>query len=290
MTSWYRYMGEDGPVVAIGAGENSLRPVWCRGKPLRDLRSVIDGSLADQDIQIFDPRERDSLVLLDPIGHYPRNIFCVGKNYREHALEFAGSGYDSSATSNSDAVPSHPIIFSKPATSVIGPGAMIDSHRDVTTEVDYEAELAVIIGSGGKGIRAEDAMQHVFGFTIVNDVTARDLQREHRQWLLGKGLDSFCPLGPAVIPAQDFDLDSAVISCTVNGELRQKASLQDLIFDIPTLISTISAGTALLPGDVIATGTPAGVGIGFDPPRFLQPGDEVSVSLTDVGTLTNRIG
>lgn len=290
MTSWYRYIGDDGPVVGVGADEGMLRPVWFGGVPLTDMRTVVDGTLADQDVQLFDQRDIDSLQLLDPLGHFPRNIFCVGKNYHEHAVEFGSSGYDSSTTSNNDMVPDHPIVFSKSFTSVIGPGATIEAHPDVTSEVDYEAELAVVIGKGGRGIAAADALDHVFGYTIVNDVTARDLQRQHKQWLLGKGLDTFCPMGPAVVTADSFDLAGAVISCSVNGEPRQKAPISDLIFDIPTLIETISAGTTLLPGDVIATGTPAGVGIGFDPPRFLTSGDEVAITLTDVGTLTNRLG
>lgn len=290
MTSWYRYMGEDGPMVGVGADEGMLRPVWSDGKPLTNLRTVLDGSLADGDVQLFDQREISSLPLLEPLGYHPRNIFCVGKNYHEHALEFGSSGYDSSTSKGSDMVPEHPIVFSKPFTSVVGPGATIEAHADVTAEVDYEAELAVVIGRGGRGIATENALDHVFGYTIVNDVTARDLQRRHKQWLLGKGLDTFCPMGPAVVTADAFDLDQAVISCTINGEPRQKAPITDLIFDIPTLIATISAGTTLLAGDVIATGTPAGVGIGFDPPRFLAPGDEVAITLTDIGTLTNRLG
>lgn len=251
---------------------------------------VVDGSLVESDLEFHDEEDVEQHTFLEPLGHYPRNIFCVGKNYREHAVEFGLSGFDSSTTSSSDVIPEFPIVFSKPATSVIGPGDVIESHIGVTSQIDYEAELAVVIGRGGRGISKKQAMSHVFGYTLVNDVTARDLQQQHKQWLLGKGMDTFCPLGPAVVTADDFDLETAMVTSVVNGELRQNASLGDLIFDIPTLIATISAGMALVPGDVIATGTPAGVGIGFDPPRFLQSGDEVTVTLTNVGTLTNRIG
>jgi 2-keto-4-pentenoate hydratase/2-oxohepta-3-ene-1,7-dioic acid hydratase in catechol pathway len=226
------------------------------------------------------------VILLAPLPRPPRNIFCVGKNYREHAAEFERSGYD--ATGGGE-VPDRPVVFTKPPSSVIGDGEAILPHKALTSELDYEAELAVIIGRGGRGIPAERAMDHVWGYTVINDVTARDLQRSHRQWFLGKALDTFCPMGPWAVTADDFDLAGAVVTARVNGEQRQKANVTDLIFDIPTLIETLAAGITLEPGDVIATGTPAGVGIGFDPPRFLRPGDLVEVAVTGIGTLSNRI-
>lgn len=259
------------------------------GRPLGDLRSIVSGDVQLSDLEVGDPVATAGVRLLEPLGWYPRNLFCIGKNYRAHASEFSASGYDSSSNGDDDVVPTSPIVFSKPAMSIIGPGDVIETHPGLTSELDYEAELAVIMGRGGRGISHADALDHVFGYTIVNDVTARDLQREHRQWLLGKGLDTFCPIGPTVVTADEFELSSAVVECSVNGEPRQKASVTDLIFDIPTLIETISAGITLVPGDVIATGTPAGVGIGFDPPRFLRSGDEVTVSIAQIGTLTNRI-
>ncbi|WP_214366727.1 fumarylacetoacetate hydrolase family protein [Pseudonocardia sp. H11422] len=231
----------------------------------------------------------DAVTLLAPIPVPRRNIFCVGKNYREHVAEFGRSGYDT--PSRSEALPEKPIIFSKATTSVTGPGTEIDPHHGVARELDYEAELAVIIGTGGRGIPVERAYDHVWGYTIVNDVTARDLQRDHKQWLLGKSLDTHCPMGPWAVTADEVgDVRALEVSSRVNGEPRQKASVADLIFDIPTLIATISAGITLLPGDVIATGTPAGVGIGFDPPRFLTSGDVLEIAITGLGTLTNRVG
>ncbi|MEU1185369.1 fumarylacetoacetate hydrolase family protein [Streptomyces sp. NPDC005820] len=231
----------------------------------------------------------DSVRLLAPIPVPRRNLFCVGKNYRDHAVEFGRSGYDT--PSRSEALPDRPIVFSKATTSVTGPGAGIDPHPGVTAELDYEGELAVIIGRGGRGISRERAFDHVWGYTIVNDVTARDLQRDHKQWLLGKSLDTHCPMGPYAVTADEVtDVTALRVETTVNGELRQSAQVKDLIFDIPELIATISAGTTLLPGDLIATGTPAGVGIGFDPPRFLGTGDLVEVSITGLGTLRNRVG
>ncbi|MFC7540530.1 fumarylacetoacetate hydrolase family protein [Siccirubricoccus deserti] len=156
--------------------------------------------------------------------------------------------------------------------------------------MDYEGELAVIIGQGGRGIRSADWRQHVFGYTIVNDVTARTLQHKHRQWILGKGLDGFCPMGPAILTADEVPDPAALrLTTQVNGEARQDAVVADLIFDIPTLIATISAGITLEPGDIIATGTPVGVGIGFKPPRFLKPGDVVRIEISGIGVLENPV-
>ena len=222
-----------------------------------------------------------------PIPRPRRNIFCIGKNYNDHAHEFAGSGFDSSARAGDDVIPEAPIVFTKVPESVIGPGCAIRYPGEVSQKIDYEAELAVVIGKGGRGIRREDAYGHVWGYTIINDVTARDLQGQHRQWLIGKSLDTFCPMGPWLVTADEVDAENLRIRCWVNGELRQDANTRDLIFDIPTLIETISAGITLQPGDVIATGTPAGVGIGFDPPRFLKQGDEVAIEIDGLGRLSN---
>ncbi|QRP43442.1 fumarylacetoacetate hydrolase family protein [Amycolatopsis sp. FDAARGOS 1241] len=217
-----------------------------------------------------------------------RNVFCVGKNYREHAAEFGRSGYDS--PDRSEDLPARPILFSKATTAVVGPGADVDPHTGLTAELDYEGELAVIIGPGGRGIRREDAFAHVWGYTILNDVTARDLQRDHRQWLLGKSLDTHCPMGPYAVTADEVpDVTALELETTVNGEQRQHARVRDLIFDIPELIATLSAGLTLLPGDVLATGTPAGVGIGLDPPKFLASGDVIEIAITGLGVLRNRI-
>jgi 2-keto-4-pentenoate hydratase/2-oxohepta-3-ene-1,7-dioic acid hydratase in catechol pathway len=247
------------------------------------------------------------VTVLAPIPEPARNVMCVGKNYRDHSAEFARSGFDASGGGSGDTSgpggapesPSRPVIFTKSAGSVIGPGDAIDPHTDLTSGLDYEAELAVIIGpgdsashgaSGVRNIPAERAWAHVWGYTIINDVTARDLQRDHKQWFLGKSLDTFCPMGPWAVTADEVDATSLAVRCWVNGELRQEASTRDLIFGIPELIATLSAGITLHPGDIIATGTPAGVGIGFTPPRFLVPGDEVTVAIEGLGTLTNPVG
>lgn len=256
-----------------------------------DLVDLISG-FADLKNQLVAKGEGQPLAgakLLAPVAHPRRNIFCVGKNYAEHAAEFSKSGFDSSAKDGEHA-PEAPVVFTKPFTSVIGPGDVIPPHADVVKQLDYEAELTIVIGKGGRGIRKADALDHVFGYTIVNDVTARDLQKLHRQWFLGKALDGFCPMGPYLVTADEFDAADLDVKCWVNGELRQNANTAQLIFDIPTLIETISAGIALMPGDLIATGTPAGVGIGFTPPKFLRSGDTVRIEIQHLGVLENTVG
>jgi 2-keto-4-pentenoate hydratase/2-oxohepta-3-ene-1,7-dioic acid hydratase in catechol pathway len=230
----------------------------------------------------------EGVAVLAPIDQPRRNIFCVGKNYHEHAAEFSKSGFDSSAKEGEHA-PEAPVVFTKPATTVIGPGDKIPPHTEVTQQLDYEAELAVVIGKAGRGIKKADAFKHVFGYTIVNDFTARDLQKLHRQWFLGKSLDGFCPMGPYVVTNDSLDAKNLNVKCWVNGELRQNSNTSLLIFDIPTLIETISAGIELKPGDVIATGTPAGVGIGFNPPKFVKSGDVIRIEIQDIGVLENSV-
>jgi len=256
-----------------------------------DLVDLIS-SYADLKNQLVAKGEGQPLAgakVLAPVAHPRRNIFCVGKNYAEHAAEFSKSGFDSSAKEGEHA-PEAPVVFTKPFTSVIGPGDVIPPHADVVKQLDYEAELTIVIGKGGRGIRKADALDHVFGYTIVNDVTARDLQKLHRQWFLGKALDGFCPMGPYLVTADEFDAADLDVKCWVNGELRQNANTAQLIFDIPTLIETISAGITLMPGDLIATGTPAGVGIGFTPPKFLRSGDTVRIEIEHLGVLENTVG
>jgi 2-keto-4-pentenoate hydratase/2-oxohepta-3-ene-1,7-dioic acid hydratase in catechol pathway len=226
------------------------------------------------------------IALEAPIPRPRRNIFCVGKNYHEHAHEFAASGFDSSAASG--AVPKHPIIFSKVPECVVAHRTPVRIDARVTQAVDYEAELGVIIGKGGRGISRADALSHVWGYTVINDVTARDLQGRHSQWLIGKSQDTFGPMGPWAVTADEIDLADTSVKCWVNGELRQNANTRDLIFDVPAIIATISEGITLQPGDVIATGTPAGVGIGFKPPKYLAPGDVVRIEIGGVGVLENR--
>ncbi len=233
------------------------------------------------------PYPLDRVNLEAPIPRPLRNIFCVGKNYHEHAHEFARSGFDSSAAAGN--VPKYPIIFSKVPETVVPNAAEVLIDPRVSTAIDYEAELAVIIGRPGRAIRVEDAYDHVWGYTIVNDVTARDLQARHSQWLVAKSQDTFCPMGPWAVSKDEIDVADTAIRCFVNGDIRQSSNTSLLIFDIPTIIATISAGVTLRTGDVIATGTPAGVGIGFDPPRYLKGGDVVRVEIDGIGTLENPV-
>ncbi len=228
-----------------------------------------------------------ALSLTAPLPKPRRNIFCVGKNYFEHAREFAGSGFDSSAKSGGD-IPAFPIYFSKVPESVVGPDAAVEMPA-ASSAIDYEAELTVVIGKGGKGISKADAMKHVWGYTIINDVTARDWQGRHSQWLLGKSFDTFCPMGPWLVSADELDGTNTRVRCYVNDELRQDAATTDLIFDIPTLIETLSAGITIYPGDLIATGTPVGVGIGFKPPKYLKSGDMLRVEIDGIGALSNPV-
>ena len=234
------------------------------------------------------PIPLQQVQLTAPVPRPRRNIFCVGKNYHAHAKEFAGSGFDSSAKSGGD-IPSAPIIFSKVPESVVGPTDNILWNPEVSTAIDYEAELTIVIGQGGKGISKADAMKHVWGYTIINDVTARDWQGRHSQWLLGKSFDTFCPMGPWLVTADECDGQNTDVKCWINGELRQDANTKDFIFDIPTLIECISAGITLYPGDLIATGTPAGVGIGFKPPKYLKSGDVVKIEIGGIGVLENPL-
>lgn len=185
-------------------------------------------------------------------------------------------------------MPSHPVIFTKRATSIIADGHEIYPHTGFTESVDYEGEIGVIISKPGFKISEKEALDYVWGYTIINDVTARERQRDHKQFYIGKSPDTFCPMGPIAVPKDQLP-QVLTVSTTVNGEKRQEATTKDLIFSIPFLIETISAGQTLQAGDVLATGTPAGVGFGFNPKIWLQPGDVVKIAVTGLGTLTNKI-
>lgn len=270
------------------AVEPELRPLRLDGEPVGSLLTLI-GDLGALARCVADPAVAvSSIELLAPIPRPARNIFCVGKNYRSHAQEFSRSGFDAGSTA-ADAIPDCPIVFTKPPETVIGTGAGVWCADEVTNSLDYEAELAIIIGKGGRGITRAHALDHVWGYTIINDVTARDWQRRHKQWFLGKSFDTFCPMGPIAVTADEIDATNLEVRCWINGELRQHANTRDLIFDVATIIETISAGITLMPGDLIATGTPEGVGIGFNPPKFLHRGDVMKISIDGLGSLENAI-
>jgi 2-keto-4-pentenoate hydratase/2-oxohepta-3-ene-1,7-dioic acid hydratase in catechol pathway len=229
-----------------------------------------------------EPLRREQLIA--PLPQPRRNLLCVGRNYHAHAKELSASVFK-----NNEADPeSWPIVFTKMPETVVGPSDPVQIPTGVSEQIDYEAELAVVIGTGGKNIPRDQAMKHVFGYTIVNDVTSRDVQMRHQQWDLGKSFDTFCPMGPWIVTADELDGTNTRVRCWVNGDLRQDADTRHLIFDIPTLIETCSRGITLYPGDVIATGTPAGVGMGLKPPQYLKSGDVVRIEVDRLGEICNR--
>ena len=220
-----------------------------------------------------------------PIPVPRRNVWCVGRNYHAHARELQASVFKNNAADTT----SWPIFFTKAPETVIGPkDAVVLPGAAISTQIDYEAELTIVIGKGGKNIPRDQAMAHVFGYTIVNDVTARDVQMRHQQWDLGKSFDTFCPMGPWIVTADELDGRNTRVRCWVNGDLRQDALTTDLIFDLPSLIETASRGITLHPGDLIATGSPAGVGMGMTPPSWLKAGDTVRIAVDGLGEIENR--
>ncbi len=275
-------------------GATHLGVVDAAGKTVRPIAGATDmvdliaryETLKPQLVPDASAHPLADVQLLAPIAVPRRNIFCVGKNYGEHAKEFSRSGFEAGAVKGAE-IDEYPAVFSKGPNTVVGPHDDVKLHAHITSSVDYEVELAVIIGKGGKDIAKADAYNHIFGYTVVNDVTARDRQKNHKQWFLGKTLDTFCPMGPWITTSDELDPENLEVKCWVNGELRQNANTRDLIFDIPTLIATISAGLMLVPGDIIATGTPAGVGIGFNPPKFLKSGDVVAMEISHIGRIEN---
>jgi len=227
----------------------------------------------------------DVITLRAPLPRPLRSLFCIGRNYRAHAQELAGTVFRETMPTSDP----WPIVFGKLGECVVGPYDTVRLPSPSTSvQIDYESELAVVIGRGGRDIAKSRAMDHVFGYTVVNDVTARDVQMRHQQWDLGKSFDDFCPMGPWIVTADEFDGRATRVRGWVNGEARQEGQTKDMIFDIPTLIETCSRGITLYPGDVIATGTPAGVGMGLNPPRWLKSGDVVRVEVDGIGVIENR--
>jgi 2-keto-4-pentenoate hydratase/2-oxohepta-3-ene-1,7-dioic acid hydratase in catechol pathway len=219
-----------------------------------------------------------NVQLLAPIPRPARNVFCIGRNYLDHVKEL-----------NND-TPKYETFFTKQPNAVVGPEADVSVARDVTQKLDYEVELAVVIGKPGRDIPAARAMDHVFGYSIGNDITARDLQSAHGQFFKGKALDTTCPLGPWIVTRDEIaDVRALELTLSVNGERRQNGRVEQMIFDIPTMIATLSKGMAMEPGDIILTGTPSGVGHGMKPPQYLKDGDVVTCTITQIGQLTNTI-
>lgn len=238
---------------------------------LKDLSTAHGNWIPIEDVQ-----------LNAPIQFPPKNIMCVGQNYQEHVDE----GYK--ATGDKQRYDA-PVFFTKPHTALIGPSDNVIKHENVRY-LDYEVELGLVIGRKGRNIRETDAWDYIFGYTIINDVTARGLQKQHDNFFKGKGLDTFCPMGPWIVTADEYDdPQDKDISMTVNSEIRQDSNTQHMIFTIPEIIEWLSAGLTLEPGDVIATGTCAGCAFGMEPPKWLEPGQEMVAEIEGVGSISNSI-
>jgi 2-keto-4-pentenoate hydratase/2-oxohepta-3-ene-1,7-dioic acid hydratase in catechol pathway len=259
-------------LAVVQGGEAAMaavREAWDYGKGLVEQQAIDE--LAHRRVAYPIKRVR----LLAPIPNPARNVFCLGRNYAEHAAERGA------------AAPEHPVYFTKPSTAVVGPGDDV-VHHAVTRELDYEVELAVVIGRAGRDIARSEALGHVFGYTVINDVTARDLQKRHQQWFKGKALDTFCPMGPVLVTADEIpDPQALAISLRVNGQTRQSSHTSKMIFPVAQCIEVLSQGMTLLPGDIIATGTPDGVGAATG--AFLKAGDRLEAEVEQVGVLHNRV-
>ena len=287
---------DDGSFLELAAAASGLSGDAGEAVRAGTLQAIIDGGEAALEAvralvsaaeagDHADARHAPGTRLLAPLPVPRKNVFCVGRNYAEHIAE------GDRAQKRNVGVTEYPVYFTKPPTAVIGPGAEIPIFPALSEAIDYEVELTVVIGRRGRDIAKEDAFDHVFGYTIMNDITARDVQRRHGgQYFKGKALDGSCPLGPWIVTADAIgDPQALSIGLSVNGESRQRGTTASMIFDIPTLIASLSEGLTLEPGDLIATGTPSGVGYAMEPPRFLRDGDTVSCDIENIGRLENTL-
>lgn len=246
---------------------------------LRRVNALLQGMTADAEMPLA------SVQLLSPIPRPRKNIFCLGRNYAEHAAEsFRAIGQEVK-------LPTYPNVFTKAPTAVTGPYANIPYEADVTTELDWEVELAVVIGGAGRHIAKSDALAHVWGYTVLNDVTARDIQHKPGvQFFQGKSLDVSSPVGPWIVTADEIpDPQKLRLTLRINGDVKQDDTTANMLFDVATIIETLSRVLTLEPGDIIATGTPAGVGFARTPPEFLLPGDLMESEIEGIGTMRNRV-
>lgn len=229
--------------------------------------------------------EMGKVKLLAPVEYPRQDVICLGVNYAKHAREAAN--YEKEAF---DLKAQYPVYFSKRVNRAVGDGEMIPSYRGLVSKLDYEVELAVVIGKEARDVKKGESLDYIFGYTILNDMSARDLQTRHRQWYFGKSLDGFTPMGPWIVTADEITYPPKLsIKSYVNGELRQSSNTENLIFNIDDVICDLSRGMTLKPGTIISMGTPEGVGMGFDPPRFLKEGDLVECEIEGIGRLSNRI-
>lgn len=284
----FRQQGEE-QVGLVSADEQTVFALKELDASITKMEELIENysslkeKLKEQADQLT-PIPIDTVELLAPIPQPKHDLLCVGLNYRLHALEsakFAGREYQA---------PQHPVYFSKRVNRAVGPNGTIQAHGDVTEKLDYEVELAVIIGKKCSKLSPDEVFDAIFGYTVGNDVSARDIQSAYGQFMFGKGLDDFAPLGPWIVTKDELSQPPHLnLKTYVNGELRQDSNTSDLIFDLPYMISELSQGMTLEPGDILLTGTPAGVGMGFQPPKFLQAGDEVICEIEGIGQLKNTI-
>ena len=283
----FSYHVESGFAVGALAGADTFVPL-----PFASLLELIAwgeaGLATAREALAREPRAPlAGIQLVAPIPEPRRNIFCLGWNYSEHSKEAAAAR----GRLEPPKLPTRPIFFTKATTSVLAPEAAIPAHLGVTAQLDWEVELGVVIGKGGADIRQDQAMAHVFGYTVINDVSARDVQTSHGgQFFKGKSLDGTCPMGPWLVTADEVpDPHALRLTCKVNGAIKQDGRTSDMIFDIPSTIEWLSKGMTLLPGDIIATGTPAGVGFARNPPEFLKTGDSVACEVEGLGVLQNTV-
>ncbi|CAH1691147.1 2-keto-4-pentenoate hydratase/2-oxohepta-3-ene-1,7-dioic acid hydratase in catechol pathway [Hyphomicrobiales bacterium] len=280
------------PAAVVGKRVLDITVDWnADSPPPRCLLDVISGgkallALLQRKIESADERAwrpLEDVSLLAPVPRPPKNVVCVGRNYKLHVEEGAR------ARGVPVEYPKVPEFFTKPPTAVVGTGADIELP-DITTKLDYEVELAFVVGQTARNIRADDALDYIFGVTVLNDVTARDLQRSHGQWFKGKGLDTSCPIGPWIVTMDEFDLRAGHrLWLTVNGELRQDSITSDMIFDCARILESLSAGMTVEAGDIVTTGTPSGVGLGLDPQIWLKDGDVIEAGIDGIGSITNRV-
>ncbi len=278
----YVCMIEDGYVLIPALEPAYDQPAW------RDMITLIESGtdLAAVKTAATDTMKvgADDITLLAPIPRPRKNVMCLGLNYLEHAEETANQ------VGRTGKAPQYPIVFTKCPTSVTGPESVIPFDPDTCSQLDWEAELGVVLSKGGKKISRDKALSHVFGYTVINDLSARDIQLQHKQYFLGKSIDGGCPMGPYIVTADEIaDPQNLDISCRVNGVTKQASNTCHMIFDVATIIEWLSRGMTLEAGDVIATGTPSGVGFVREPPESLLPGDVVECEVAGVGLLRNTI-
>lgn len=288
----YEYKGKEkvGVLNALKTGIIPVEDIIMENPPSTMLELITKSGEIDFKEAIgsvysaMDGIDINEVTVKSPIPNPIRNVICVGKNYRDHIKEVAKAIDD-----NAD-IPKYPMYFSKMVDRILGPGDSIPSHSYISCELDYECELAVVIGREGKDIPYEKAEDYIFGYSVLNDISVRDIQKKHVQWFKGKSFDGTCSMGPYIVHRSMVSYPPELnITCAVNGEMRQNSNTRNFIFDIGTLISDFSRGITLKPGDIISTGTPSGVGMGFSPGKYLKHGDIVECSVENIGTLKNIV-